>query len=51
MLLDTNCTTPIIPAMAKLPVIINAIKKVAPDPVTRQVTVFTILLVVDSLKT
>ena len=51
MLLDTNCTTPIIPAMAKLPVMMYAIKNVDDEPVTRQVTVFTILLVVDSLKT
>jgi 5'-3' exonuclease len=50
MLLDINCTTPITPAMAKLPVMMYAIKNVADDPVTRQVKVFTILLVVDSLK-
>ena len=51
ILLDINCTTPITPAIAKLPVMMYAIKNVADEPVTRQVTVFTILLVADSFKT
>jgi 5'-3' exonuclease len=49
MLLDINCTTPITPAMAKLPVMMYAIKNVADDPVTRHVTVFTILRALESL--
>jgi hypothetical protein len=41
---------PITPAIAKFPVIMYAIKNVAEDPVTRQVTVFIILLAEESLK-
>jgi hypothetical protein len=42
---------PITPAIAKLPVMMYAIKNVADDPVTRQVIVLIKLLLLVSLKT
>jgi hypothetical protein len=44
MVLEIICVMPIIPATAKLPVSRYAIKKVALDPVKRQLTVLTMLL-------
>jgi hypothetical protein len=43
MVLVIICVTPITPAIAKLPINRYAIKNVADDPVTRQLTVLTML--------
>jgi hypothetical protein len=47
--LDIICVTPITPATAKFPVKMYAIKKVALEPVMRQLTVLTMLLRVVSI--
>jgi hypothetical protein len=49
--LDINCIIPIVPATTKFPVRRYAIKKVADDPVTRQLMVFIKDLEYESAKT